>query len=102
MAFHPPIPEDKGPRPLETGMNAWIEAEKLMQVAMVLPCSALVGWLIGGYLDGRLHQHWIGLVGVIFGGISGLVYVGRLAMDHVRRSELANTANLSDKDSDER
>jgi hypothetical protein len=27
-----------------------------------------------------LHQSWIGLVGIVFGGISGLVYVIRLAL----------------------
>ena len=31
-------------------------------------------------MDKVLHQSWIGIAGVVFGGISGLVYVVRLAI----------------------
>ena len=51
-----------------------------MQIAILLPSSAFVGWLMGAWLDKVLHQSWISLVGILFGGISGIVYVVRLVM----------------------
>ena len=57
-----------------------------MQIALVLPCAAVIGWLIGAWLDLHFHQKWISLVGIVFGGISGLVYVIRLAMDAASRA----------------
>jgi hypothetical protein len=80
MPFNHPIPEHKPRTKLSTGIGALVEAEKLMQIAILLPSAAFIGWLAGAWADSRLHQHWIGIVGVIFGGISGLVYVVRLAL----------------------
>jgi ATP synthase protein I len=57
-----------------------VQAEKLMQIAILLPSAAFIGWLAGAWLDSRLHQSWIGIAGIVFGGISGLVYVIRLVM----------------------
>jgi len=51
-----------------------------MQIAILLPSAAFIGWLAGAWLDGRLHQSWMGIAGIVFGGISGLVYVIRLVM----------------------
>jgi hypothetical protein len=80
MPFNHPIPEHKPRTKLSTGIGALVEAEKLMQIAILLPSAAFIGWLAGAWADSRLHQHWIGIVGVIFVGISGLVYVVRLAV----------------------
>jgi F0F1-type ATP synthase assembly protein I len=80
MPFHRPIPESKPPREPSGGVGAWIEAEKLMQIAILLPSAAFIGWLFGALADKWLHQKWIALAGIVFGGISGLVYVVRLAM----------------------
>src|ERR1700761_7634668 len=80
MPFHRPIPDSK-PRGKASGIvDAVVQAEKLIQIALVLPCAAFIGWLAGAWLDSRLHQSWIGLVGIVFGGVSGLVYVIRLAL----------------------
>jgi ATP synthase protein I len=80
MPFNRPIPESKpGPR-FSSGLASLVKAEKMMQIAILLPSSAFVGWLIGAWLDKSLHQSWIGLAGILFGGIAGLVYVVRLAM----------------------
>jgi ATP synthase protein I len=79
MPFHRPIPDSKQ-RSKEPGLfSAWIEAEKLMQIALVLPCAAFIGWLIGAWLDHRLHQSWIAIAGIVFGSVSGLVYSIRVA-----------------------
>ncbi len=69
-------------------MSAWIQAEKLMQVALVLPCATFIGWAIGAGLDRWLHQSWIALVGIVFGGASGLVYVVRLALAEEKNPKL--------------
>ena len=80
MPFNRAIPESK-PRPKSGGaLASLIEAEKMMQIAFLLPSAAFVGWLAGAGLDKLLHQSWIAVVGIIFGGVAGLVYVARLAM----------------------
>jgi uncharacterized membrane protein YfcA len=80
MPFNRPIPESKQPRKYPSGLATLVEAEKLMQIAILLPSSAFIGWLIGAWLDSRLHQDWIAVAGIIFGGFSGLVYVVRLVI----------------------
>ncbi len=107
MPYNPPIPESKLRRkaagqPAEGGfgggkglMSAWIQAEKLMQVALVLPCATFIGWAIGAGLDRWLHQSWMAIAGIVFGGASGLVYVIRLALN-----EEKNPA-MQDDDSNE-
>ncbi len=46
----------------------------------MLPCAAVVGWLIGAWADKHFHQAWIAIAGIVFGAISGLVYVIRMAL----------------------
>jgi hypothetical protein len=80
MAFNRPIPNSKPQSKGAGGIATLVQAEKLMQIAILLPSSAFIGWLAGAWLDSRLHQSWIGLAGIVFGGISGLVYVVRLVI----------------------
>jgi ATP synthase protein I len=80
MPFNRPIPDSKPPSKTTSGIETLIQAEKLMQIAILLPSAAFVGWLAGAWLDGKLHQSWISLAGIVFGGISGLVYVVRLVL----------------------
>lgn len=80
MAFTRPIPEQKPPDKSAGGIQTLVQAEKLMQIAILLPSAAFVGWLAGAWLDSKLHQEWIGLTGIVFGGVSGLVYVVRLVI----------------------
>jgi|SRR5580658_215075 ATP synthase protein I len=80
MAFNRPIP-DRNPQPKGSGgMQTLIQAEKLMQIAILLPSAAFIGWLAGAWLDSKLQQSWMGLAGIVLGGISGLVYVVRLVI----------------------
>jgi F0F1-type ATP synthase assembly protein I len=74
-------------------MDALVEAEKLMQIALLLPSAAFIGWLAGAWLDKVLHQAWIGLAGMVFGGISGLVYVVKLAMQAASETPPDKTEN---------
>jgi ATP synthase protein I len=80
VPFNRPIPESTAPRKRHAGLSALVEAEKWMQIALVVPCSVGIGWLIGALLGNWLHQKWISIAGVVFGGISGLVYVVRMAL----------------------
>ncbi|HTW60433.1 MAG TPA: AtpZ/AtpI family protein [Terracidiphilus sp.] len=87
MPYHNPIPNPK-PRGKAPGVvDAIVQAEKMIQVALILPCAAFLGWLAGAWLDSRLHQKWIGLAGIVFGGVSGLVYAVRLALAAANRGE---------------
>jgi F0F1-type ATP synthase assembly protein I len=80
MPFNRPIPDSKPRSKTSSGIETLVQAEKLMQIAILLPSAAFIGWLAGAWLDSRLHQSWIGIAGIVFGGISGLVYVVRLVM----------------------
>jgi F0F1-type ATP synthase assembly protein I len=80
MPFIRPIPDDKPRSKTASGVSALVEAEKMMQIALLLPSAAFIGWLLGAWIGGYLHQSWMGLAGIVFGGISGLVYVVRLAI----------------------
>jgi hypothetical protein len=80
MPFNRPIPDAKPSRKPSAGLEGLVQAEKLMQIALLLPSSAFIGWLAGAWADRHFHQSWIGIAGCVFGGISGLVYVVRLAL----------------------
>ena len=78
MPFHRPIPDSKRPA---SGMKAYVRAEKLTQIAFVLPAAVVLCWGLGWWLDHRFNQTWIEIVGVIFGCIAGMVSVVRIALD---------------------
>jgi F0F1-type ATP synthase assembly protein I len=80
MPFNNPIPDERRPKRDSGGLATLVQAERMMQIAILLPSAAFIGWLIGAWLDRMLHQSWIGIAGIIFGGISGLVYVIRLVI----------------------
>ncbi len=84
MAFNNPIPDRKRdsapPRKTSSGIETLVQAEKLMQIAILLPSAAFIGWLAGAWADKAFHQKWLGIAGIVFGGISGLVYVIRLVI----------------------
>ncbi len=84
MAFNNPIPDRNRPpappRKTSSGIETLVQAEKLMQIAILLPSAAFIGWLLGAWADKAFHQSWLGIAGIVFGGISGLVYVIRLVI----------------------
>ena len=80
MAYNRPIPDDQPPRKMSSGLDTLVQAEKLMQIAILLPSAAFVGWLLGAWADRAWHQSWLGIAGIVFGGISGLVYVVRMVI----------------------
>jgi uncharacterized membrane protein YgcG len=98
MPYHRPIPEKKS-QPGSSGMfGAWVQAEKFIQIALLLPSAAFIGWLAGYGLDRWLHQTWIAMAGVVFGIISGLVGAIRMAIFYSSRSDVGNGAGDGDGD----
>jgi ATP synthase protein I len=59
-------------------MSGLLRAEKLTQIAFILPAAVLVGWLLGVGLDRWLHTRWIYIVGILFGVVAGFVQILRL------------------------
>ena len=89
MPFYPPIPEDRRRKRKEetaNGLKLVAEAEKMMHFSFVMPSCVFIGWLIGAWLESRLHQHWLLVAGVLLGCVSGLFYVIREAMDAEKRA----------------
>ena len=80
MAYTKPATKDGSGKRSDGGIRTLVEAEKLMQIAVMLPSAAFVGWLLGLWLDKWLHTGWIALFGIIFGGFAGLFYVVRLVI----------------------
>jgi F0F1-type ATP synthase assembly protein I len=61
-------------------MKLLIKAERLTQIAFVLPAAVLIGWGIGALLDKWLHTGWIYIVGLVLGAVAGMVEAVRQAL----------------------
>lgn len=77
MAFNPPNPDD---RRNTGGLQTLVQAEKLLQIAIMIPAAVVIGWLGGAGLDKLLHQHWIFIVGILLGCVAGLLSAVRMAL----------------------
>ncbi len=77
MPFNSPNPDPKPAKPLGKSL---VQAERLMQIALVLPIAVLIGWFFGALLDRWLHQTWITVVGLILGMIAGMLEAVRMAL----------------------
>jgi len=111
VPYHNPIPErkqrakDGADEPANDGvgggmMSAWVQAEKMIQIALVLPCAGFIGWLPGFWLDRHFHQTWMAIAGVVFGIIAGLVAAIRMAMVYSAdpaMNKLEENGNEADK-----
>ena len=75
MPFNRPLPDSESKSKRSSGVDAIVKAETGIQIALILPSSVVVCWLIGAWADRHFHQSWISIVGVVFGAISGLVYI---------------------------
>lgn len=58
-----------------------VKAERLLQIALILPLSVVGGWLLGAGLDKWLHQQWIYLAGIVFGAVAGFYEVYRVVQN---------------------
>jgi ATP synthase protein I len=69
-----------GERKQSSGLASLVQAEKLMQIAFILPCAMLVGWGAGWWIDKHFHQEWATIAGLVFGLVAGMVSVIRMAL----------------------
>jgi ATP synthase protein I len=80
------------PQPTNSGddrkvvLRGLVRAETMVQIALALPLSTLIGWGLGVFLNHKLHQSWIAIVGLLLGIAAGFVQVVRLA-NHANRSD---------------
>jgi F0F1-type ATP synthase assembly protein I len=58
----------------------WLAVARYSQIAVTLPAAVVAGWLLGGYLDRRLHTTWLYLAGLILGIVAGFVELIRTAL----------------------
>lgn len=72
--------DSEGGSRLGSGFSSLVEAEKLMQVAFVLPTALVICWFLGWWIAGKTHLKWIEIAGIVFGCIVGLVYVIQMAI----------------------
>lgn len=80
MPYNRPIPD---PSPRKKGsaiVDSMVQAEKMIQIALLLPCAGFIGWLAGAGLDRLFRQKWITATGVVFGILAGLVGAVRLTI----------------------
>ena len=63
-----------------SGLDTLVKAERLTQIAFVLPAAVLIGWGAGALMDKWLHQDWIYIVGVVLGAVAGMVEAVRQAL----------------------
>jgi len=100
MPFHRAIPEQKLPTKASGGLGAYIELEKLMNIAFVLPSSVAICGLAGWWAGNRLHHQWIFITGIVFGCVAGLYYVIQQAIAAEKVSRKMDSAqNGTEKES---
>jgi F0F1-type ATP synthase assembly protein I len=82
------MPEVPGQKPARKGaVDSIVRAERLTQIAFILPAAVVVGWLLGAGLDKWLHQHWIYLAGIILGCVAGFIQIFRLVLGQEKAME---------------
>lgn len=82
MPFNAPNPEQK--QSSGGGLQSLVKAEKLLQIALVMPIAVFIGWIAGVGLDHWLHTTWIYIVGLVLGCIAGLIEAVRQAVSSDR------------------
>jgi ATP synthase protein I len=84
MPFHNPTPDAKAreqSQPKDSGgLKSLAQAERLMQIALVLPCGMVLGWGLGWWIDHHFHSHWATITGVIVGISAGMVGAIRMGL----------------------
>ena len=83
MAFSNHSGNDGGRKVVLRGL---VRAESMVQIALAVPLSTIIGWGLGVWLDHKLHQSWIGIVGLVLGAVAGFVQIVRVA-NHANRSD---------------
>jgi F0F1-type ATP synthase assembly protein I len=72
-------------------MRTAVKADRMIEMALTLPASVFVGWLLGLGLDRWLHQHWIYMAGIFLGIGAGFMQIFRLLRDLEREIDKKKT-----------
>ena len=67
-------------KPEKRQENPWVVVARYSEIGFMIPAAVLVGYLLGLVADHFLHTHWLYLVGIVFGAISGFVSMIRRAL----------------------
>jgi ATP synthase protein I len=62
-----------------TVLRGLARAESMVQIALALPLSTIVGWVIGDALGRHFHADWPAIAGLILGAVAGFVQIVRVA-----------------------
>src|SRR5215472_12554091 len=89
MPFNRPPRSSQSRSKMSSGIDAVVQAETGIQIALILPSAVVICWLIGAWADKHFHQHWISIFGVVFGAISGLVYIIQFVLRAEKAEEKA-------------
>lgn len=87
MAFQTPNPNQKKDN---GGLKTLVQAEKMIQIAIMLPAAVFIGYVLGYWLDKTLHQSWISILGLVLGGAAGLISVIRMVMREGKEVDRSN------------
>lgn len=79
-----------------------VEAEKLIQIAFVLPTALVICWGLGWWLAHITHQKWIEIAGIVFGCITGLVYVIQMAISVEKKTAMGDSTRDTGKGTSDR
>jgi F0F1-type ATP synthase assembly protein I len=77
-------PQPKKPQGALAGL---VHAERMLQIAVILPAAVVVGWIGGAALDRWLHQDWIYLAGIVLGAVAGFIQMIRLVFSEEKQIE---------------
>jgi F0F1-type ATP synthase assembly protein I len=66
------------------GLQDYVKAESMVQLALALPAGCLIGWLVGGWLDRHFHQDWIAIAGIVVGAIGGFIQIFTTASRYLK------------------
>jgi len=73
----PEGPQASGPD--ASGRKALVAAARYSEIGFVIPAAVFLGYVLGRFLDHRLHTQWLYIAGVVFGAIAGFVQMIRMA-----------------------
>jgi F0F1-type ATP synthase assembly protein I len=73
-----------GAKSKDSALQSLVQAEKLIQLALLIPCATMIGWLGGVGLDRLFHQHWIYIAGLLFGAVAGFVQTFRVVLQNTK------------------
>jgi F0F1-type ATP synthase assembly protein I len=60
-------------------MHGMVQAESMVQLALVIPIGCCLGWFGGAALDKHFGTSWIAIVGFLLGATGGFIQIIRFA-----------------------